>query len=173
MNLGGDLSFDSNTIIDFVVLPDIQVGSIISNLLQKYNNVVIMDTKGNLSEYSNLQNERIEYNFIYSLENLYNKIKSLKCKGDFLLVIDSITFVCDISLNSINEFIRLLWDTIYECNATIVTINHYRVEKTKRGNQLVPRMGNLWSKTVSYQVSFYIKENNFRYKIKENKIELL
>lgn len=173
--------FEINTIIDLVVLPGMPVSTIISRLVEGLGHLIILDTQGELHfEYCNApwmigkenseepphsqstemsffpgsQMQRIDYNFVVSLGDLFDRLEDVKKHKDFVLVIDSVTFVCDKSPRSIRPFNAMLWSIVYKCNATIVTVNHYRLGKARGVFKLVPRMGRFWSRSVSYQLLF-------------------
>ncbi|ELA42732.1 uncharacterized protein VICG_00047 [Vittaforma corneae ATCC 50505] len=172
----GNLNFEDNTIIDLVMPPGMQISPIISDIILKYNHIFILDTQGQLyssfNQYGwNIGNsKRISYTFVFSLNDLYKRIESIRVFNNFVLVLDSITFVCDVSPLSIKSFSNLLWSLVYECSATIITINHYRIDKNKNRFELIPRMGGFWRRIVSYQVEFTDLQNAKRYRLLENKL---
>lgn len=119
----------------------------------------------------NLFSKRVDYSFVESFEDFKFKIESLKNYKNFVLIIDTITFVCDISSLSIKSINVLLWSIIYKTNSTIVTINHYRVNKQNEIVNFVPRMGKYWSTFVSYQILFRNIFNQLTFSVNENLIE--
>lgn len=179
------LIFETNTIIDLVIPPNVSIKSIISEISQEFKHLIILDTCGRLNLGStqqcwkadekatkNLQAiERLDYFFIYSLQDFYRKLKKTKSFKNFILVIDTITFTCDCSPFTIKEVSNALWDIVYDCNATIITVNHFRIEKEKNKTRLVPRMGYFWSRIVSYQVEFSNINGSIQYQINENRID--
>lgn len=185
---------DENTIIDIVVPPGIDIDNLISNIQQPYNHMIILDTVGNLFEkYKNILCTRkktqedintinafgnqtfselkIDYLFIHSYIDLINKLEDLKSYKGFVLIIDSVSFVCDISPKRIRAFNNLLWTLIYKCNSTVVSINHYRIEGKDKIFKLIPRMGDYWYKRVSYRLSTKQTNPPFSWEINENILE--
>lgn len=166
--------FETNTIIDLVVLPGMPVSAIISRLTEEVGHMIVLDTQGDLHlEYGSMPwidreggqssqtastpvsaAQRIDYCFTVSLSDLFSKLDDVKKHRDFVLVIDSATFVCDRSPDSIRPFNAALWSIVYKCNATVITVNHYRVGRVHGAHKLIPRMGSFWSHTVSYQLQF-------------------
>lgn len=109
------------------------------------------------------------YYFINGLHNLIQKLKEIRRFRDFVLVIDSVTFVCDCSPFNLQYLINLLWAVVYKCNATVITVNHYRIGKIKRTYKLVPRMGVRWAFFVTYQVLFSYHKSEMVFSIREDK----
>lgn len=171
-----DFGFEDNTVIDLVVPPGMQISPIISYVMRKYTQAFIFDTQGqlycefNACGWSMDNSEGVSYVFISSLEDLYKKIESIKAFSNFVLVLDSITFVCDVAPLSIKSFSSLLWGLVYERNATIVTVNHYKIDRSRGRFKLAPRMGSFWRKIVSYQVEFTDLANAKKYRLVENKL---
>lgn len=176
--------FEKNSIIDLVIIPKIDISEIIEQMSSGFGHLIILDTQGKLffnyknslwsigeecmsesaksedsSLLSNNQMQRIDYSFISSLDELFEKLGAIKACRDYVLIIDTVTFVFDISPRSMKHFITVLWSLIYECNATIVTVNHYRHSKEQNGYKLIPRLGLLWKMCVSYQLLF---KNSFQ-----------
>ncbi|KAM0681651.1 hypothetical protein GINT2_000165 [Glugoides intestinalis] len=179
------LVFSNNTIIDLVIPPNLSIKGVISEMLHEVRHLIIIDTCGRLNPNSTEHCwiadkkatdrfkaiEKLDYFFIYSHEDFYRKLKKIKSFKNFLLVIDTITFTCDCSPFTIKEVSNVLWSIIYDCNATIITVNHFRIEKTKNQTRLVPRMGYFWSRVVSYQVEFSNANGRLEYKVNENRID--
>lgn len=180
MEVGESLKFENNTLIDLVICPHMNITPVILAITRKFQLVFLLDTQGQLyfqfSECSwaadgKKECKRLNYAFVCTLDDLYQKIENLKAYKDFILVLDSVTFVCDMAPLQIKTFSSILWKIIYECNATIITINHFRLDKQRDVYRLVPRMGAFWRKVVSYQVEFNISQNFDEYKWMENKME--
>lgn len=171
--------FEKNTIIDFVVKPNLDVSSIISEFINNFSHTFILDTQGDLNlkygkynwELNSQEEQGMHYIFIHSIDSLYKSIEMIKIYKNFILIIDSVTFVCDIFPFGIKKLSNTLWGIIYECDATIITINHYRIDGFGTKCKLTPRMGKFWSKVISYQVKFLDSTNIKNVQIIENKIE--
>lgn len=114
-----------------------------------------------------------EYYFISGFNKLIEKLDDVKKLRDFVLVIDSITFVCDCAPQCIQHVINMLWALIYECGATVITVNHYRMGRVKRADGLVPRMGYRWEFFVAYQILFTYKKGEIVFTVKENEMKRL
>lgn len=112
--------------------------------------------------------KRTEYHLIAGMNSLMEKIERQREKREFVLVIDSITFAADCSFDGIKNLINLLWSLIYECNATVITINHYRIGRVNRTTKLVPRMGFYWELFITYQVFIRYKNNEIEFIVKTN-----
>lgn len=191
-------SFEANTIIDLVVLPGMPISTIVSRLAESSRHLIILDTQGemhfehgkapwtigeegckesqlsqstevSLSPGSPVQ--RVDYCFTVSLSDLFSRLEDVKRHWGFVLVVDSVTFVCDRSLSSIRLFNTMLWSIIYRCNATVVTVNHYRLGKVKGVSKLVPRMGKFWSRCVSYQLLFTYNGDEIEFSVSTLRIE--
>jgi len=176
------LNFKTNTIVDLVVLPGMDIASIILEATERFNRVFILDTQGDLySRFSTcgwdtehtLGTSRISYMFISTIDELYSRINSLVSLSNFALVIDSVTFVCDTSPLGIKSFSSMLWSLVYECGATVVTINHFRVDQQRKILKLVPRMGVYWLKVVGWQVEFTDASDPTKCRPLENRLDQL
>lgn len=161
--------FERQSLIELVCPPHVNYCSVISELLYKEGHLIILDTQGNLfkefgssgwslKESNTLQ--KVEYSFISSLNDLFNKLEAIRKYKNIVLIIDSITFIGDRAPNSVKSLSKALWAIIYDCNSTVIAINQYRIGKEKRTYKLVPRMGQTWEQTISYRVKLYYKFNS-------------
>lgn len=197
-----EIELKENSIIDVVVPPFLDVHSIINDLSDEFNHVIIIDTKGNLYkeykralwligneithndsstdtgsisfenyEQTSIAFKRVDYTFVDSFEDFKLKLESLKKYKNYILLIDSITFVCDVSPMSIRSINTLIWSIIYTSKSTAITINHYRYENRNGVEKYIPRMGDYWSKFVSYQIFFRSIMGKISFVVNENKIE--
>lgn len=114
---------------------------------------------------NDLDKIRTEYYFISGFNSLIKILIDLRKYNGFTLVLDSITFVADCSPQNIQYIINLLWELIYESNATVVTVNHYLIGKN---DKLIPRMGARWAFFISYQVLFSSRNNEIIFEINKN-----
>ncbi|KAL6122843.1 hypothetical protein NUSPORA_00102 [Nucleospora cyclopteri] len=158
-----DKNLDKNSFIDIVIQPDINSLNVIQSLINN-ENIIVFDTEGNI--YHSLLNapvtdisSKIEINTnsytiipIYSLTKLIKELEKLQKYNNFILVLDSITFVCDRDVLMIQEIVNILWNTIYTCNCTVICFNHYKIHLSNENYQLIPRMGKKYSNFISYRV---------------------
>lgn len=112
---------------------------------------------------------KTEYHLIASFNGLINKMEAYRKNRDFVMILDSITFAIDSFPMETQQVINLLWSIIYDCNATVITINHYRIGKIQGNYRLVPRIGTRWEFFVTYQVLFSYKNGGIVFTTKENK----
>lgn len=174
--------FYPNTIIDLVVLPGMDTVPALLQLMKNFDFVVVLDTQGHLHRHFSRFGwmtkhgqdvEKISYAFVSTIEELYQKINTLFSLTGILLIIDSITFVCDMAVLTVKPFSSLLWSLIYKTQATVITINHYKVARQRSGLKLVSRMGSFWRKIVSYQVEFSDQNDITKLKIRANSLDQL
>ena len=179
-------NFEKQSLIELVVLPHMNYLDYISELIYKTNHLIILDTQGTLNfkfgsnkwmENEDLETnkckldrtniissqKRIDYSYIFSVNDLFDKLEKLRNYKDFILILDSVTFIGDKSPNSIKNLCKAIWTLIYESNSTVIVINHFRIGKEKRTYKLVPRMGVLWEKAISYRIKFSYKNNKICY----------
>ncbi|KAI5175255.1 hypothetical protein PAEPH01_2124, partial [Pancytospora epiphaga] len=114
------------------------------------------------------ENTDVRYYSVDDFADFCKKLEELKNISNYVLVIDSITFACDSSPFELQMIINMLWSLVYTCNATVITINHYRVGKVERTYRLVPRMGARWGSFVSYQVLFKYKRDSLVFTVVES-----
>ncbi len=112
------------------------------------------------------KNENIKYHLISSFSEFYEKIAYHKKESNFILIINSITFFADNYINEFQKIINLLWSVVYDCNSTVITVNHY---KTNRDFDLIPRLGSRWEFFITCQILFTFKKNEIVFTVRENK----
>lgn len=179
--------FSSQSIIDLVVYPGLNVSLVISPFIEGFTHIIILDTQGNLyEEYARISSKntinseesafkeelkdnkpKTTYYFISSIEHLYKAIENLKQFKNFVLIFDCITFVWDMNHFCIRSFALKLWSLIYISNATIITVNHYRHNIEDKTQTVIPRLGIRWEECISYRISFYNKGDKIEYNIKK------
>lgn len=175
---------EPNTIIDLVVPPGMDLEPVIFRLLDKSKDIFVIDTQGQINLYINSHVEETSlqerfrnvsdqngYIFASSIGEIYTFIDRIMSCRNFILIFDSITFICDISPENIKRFANILWNVIYNCNASVITINHFKIDSDKKRRfRLTPRMGSYWKKIVSFQVEFFSMPDNIKCKIYKNNI---
>ncbi|KAI4290929.1 hypothetical protein PAPHI01_0203 [Pancytospora philotis] len=109
----------------------------------------------------------LQYHCVGGFHNFMRKLEEIQAHSNFVLVIDSITFACDCSPFNLQAVINMLWAIVYECNATVITINHYRAGKNDGGYKLIPRMGTLWEHFVDYQLLFRYRARNIIFTVRK------
>lgn len=119
------------------------------------------------------RNDVVQYYLVTSVSKIFEIIRYIKKYKNFILVIDSIVFIADYYSYGIHEIINLLWSVIYECNSTIITVNHYKLTKINHENKLIPRLGVKWEYFISYQILFKYKNDELVFSVKEKKIDKL
>ncbi|ORD98631.1 hypothetical protein A0H76_2151 [Hepatospora eriocheir] len=139
-------------LVDVVIKPNRNINDIIKILL-KDSTVVVFDTIGNFNK-DLLPKDIVlfKYFWIKSINHLYKTLRSLKEKRKFILIIDSITFVCDFDYKMIKSTLNELWKTIYQNKCTIICINHFRYESENDTLKLIPRMGYVYNNFISYRI---------------------
>lgn len=175
---------EPNTIIDLVIPPGVFLESLLFKLLDGSKEIFTIDTQGQINLYVNKHTvdeitgrrnycpfDENHYVFASSLNDIYDFIDKLRSYRDFILILDSVTFICDTSPDTIKDFANMLWSLIYSCNASIITVNHFKIDSDKKGKlRLTPRMGNYWKKIISFQVEFVSGSDQIKYKISRNNI---
>lgn len=171
--------FAPGTIIDLVVCPEMDACTTVSEMLSEVERLVIIDTQGHFyRKYSGQQASNIEYYFISQNGKFLAMMESLALRKrtdmkngrdskDFIIIIDSITFVVDSTEVAVQQAAGMIWRVIYNTAATVITINHYKIQGTLSKTNLVPRMGIYWPYFINYQVLFSIKEGKVVHSIEE------
>lgn len=189
MNHLSKQDFEKQSLVELVILPRMDYLPYISEIINSFNHLIVLDTQGvlnksfgsyswidkeqmdiDLSTNNNRPQARINYSFIYSTNDLFNKLELLNNYKNFCLLIDSVTFISDKAPNSIKSLSKAIWKIIYESNSMVIVINHYRIGKEKRTYKLIPRMGTFWEESISYRVKFCYKSGNIDYKIIKNEL---
>lgn len=156
------------SLTEILTLPSLNIHITMINISHQFNNCIFIDTIGNLKIYSDICNLFYNVLSVYSLRQFMRELKKLKSKYDFVLFIDSITFLVDKGLNNFKDVYSMLWSLIYNNKCTIIVSNHYRVEKINNDVFLVPRLGDLWSNIVSYRILYKYIKNKIIYTIEIN-----
>lgn len=136
-----------NSIIELCVLPDMNVHNTMVELSRQTDNPVFFDTVGNLRFVADAL-------YILSYRKLIKALLSLRSRQGFVLFIDSISFLGDKSMASLQRVYNVLWMLIYENDATVVVSNHYRIASSTGGAEFVPRLGQRWKMMVSYRIMY-------------------
>jgi hypothetical protein len=165
-------NFEKQSMIELVILPHMDYLSFIAEFIDQAKHLIILDTQGYLNlnfgsnkwmEDKETREQMVDYSFIHSFADLFEKLETLRNVKNFVLILDSVTFVGDRAPNSVTNLCKALWAIIYETNSTVITINHFRIGKEKRTYKLVPRMGKAWERTVSYRIRFQYKNGKIVY----------
>ncbi|EPR78998.1 hypothetical protein SLOPH_1800 [Spraguea lophii 42_110] len=136
------------SLIEILILPDTNVSQIFS-MLSKNKESYFIDTKGNLRIKNNLYK-------IFTISEYFSTINTfLENKRNFILFIDSITFVSDMctTKEKMKEMYNILWKVIYNTKSTVIVTNHYN----KNNNSFVARLGYMWRRIITQRIK--IKEN--------------
>ncbi|AFN83877.1 hypothetical protein EROM_100610 [Encephalitozoon romaleae SJ-2008] len=136
-----------NSIIELCVFPDMNVHDTMVELSRQTDKPVFFDTVGNLRFVADAL-------YILSYRKLIKALLSLRSKQGFVLFIDSISFLADKSMESLQRVYNVLWMLIYENDATVVVSNHYRIASNTSGTEFVPRLGKRWKMMVSYRIMY-------------------
>lgn len=96
---------------------------------------------------------------------MIRELKRLQNQFDFLLVIDSISFLADKNLQVYLEIYSILLNLILKNNCTVICTNQYR-ESDK--NVFIPRLGGVWSKIVTNRIFYKFVSNKVTYEIIRN-----
>lgn len=97
--------------------------------------LIIFDTVGNFYLAGS------ECHFISTLDELFESLVQLKHERDFVLLIDTLTFLIDIGLPFMEcrRYFNLLWELIYENNAEVIVVDHYKSVKVDDKFVIRPR----------------------------------
>ncbi|KAI5149009.1 hypothetical protein ENBRE01_0671 [Enteropsectra breve] len=107
-----------------------------------------------------------EYLYVSSGTKLLYYLETVKTKRNFVLIINTITLLFDFFPKNIQDTANLLWDLVYSCDATIITLNHYRINKNRNKYNMIARGGITWQRNMSYQVlMFYNFQNEIKFTI--------
>jgi len=89
---------------------------------------------------------------VASFHTLMGYLEELERENDFILLINSITFVFDRLLIALERTVNQLERLLEKSNVRVITINHYKLSKSRERYSLVPRLGKLWQICVAKQV---------------------
>lgn len=152
-----DVIFDKGIIIDIIINPNVSTWCILNTIL-KNEDVVIIDTQGNITNKINKYKIQNVLNFtikeaklITSYNVFFNELTCLKKITRFVLVIDSITFLQDRHPRNMLDIIYKLWNLVYYSNCTIICFNHWKISYDTKV-KFIPRMGLKYANMVSARI---------------------
>lgn len=124
-----------------------KVHNMMVELSKQVENPVFLDTVGNLRFRTNAL-------YVLGLRKFVRTLLSLRSRRNFVLFIDSMSFLADKSVTNQQRIFNILWTLIYENDATVVVSNQYRTASTPGFVGFVPRLGRRWGTMVSYRIMF-------------------
>lgn len=153
------------SLTEIITLPSLNVHLTMINISKQFEECIFIDTIGNIKIYSDFYNLYINVVSVYSLRHFLRALEGLKSYHNFVLFIDSITFIVDKGLHNFKDIYASLWSLIYNNKCTIIVSNHYRLEKSNYDVFLIARLGDVWSNIVSYRIIYKYDKNKLIYEI--------
>ncbi|KAK6090726.1 hypothetical protein P3W45_000449 [Vairimorpha bombi] len=163
-------SFDSNdlprySLTEMLVPPSCQIHKKLIDLQDQFDKSYYLDTVGNLMLYNTHNSLDIYVIYISSIRKLVRELHKFKTESNFLLVIDSISFLADKNVQIYLQVYSIFWNLITKNKCTVICTNHYR--KAAK-NLFVPRLGGTWSRIVTNRIFYKFLSNKLVYEIINN-----